>query len=176
MRPLLVVLDDGQERTSTQIREAFADEFSLTEEELAELIPSGRAKTFANRVAWAITHTYQAQLLERPRRSVYRITPRGTEVLAAQPKRVDLKILAQFQEYQDFRTKGHTSNTKPRTDNELELTSSDHTPEEQIGAAYDDPLSARSRPAGARSGQATAVLRAARSRRAPRDGIRRSRR
>jgi restriction system protein len=77
MRPLLDVLEDGQERTSTEIRAALASEFSLTEEELAEMIPSGRAKTFANRVAWAITHMYQAGLLERPRRSVYRITPRG---------------------------------------------------------------------------------------------------
>ena len=86
MRPLLVAIEDGQERTSAEIRAALATEFSLTEEELAEMIPSGRAKTFANRVAWAITHTYQARLLERPRRSVYRITPRGTEVLAAQAR------------------------------------------------------------------------------------------
>ncbi len=56
MRPLLLVLEDGQERSSGEIRAALAAEFSLTEEELAEMIPSGRAKTFANRVAWAITH------------------------------------------------------------------------------------------------------------------------
>ena len=136
MRPLLVALEDGQERTSTEIRAALASEFSLTETELAEMIPSGRAKTFANRVAWAITHMYQAGLLERPRRSVYRITARGTEVLAAQPDRVDLKILAQFQEYQDFRTKGSPSNTTTATGSEIELISSDQTPEEQIGAAY----------------------------------------
>src|ERR1019366_589981 len=136
MRPLLIALEDGQERTSTEIRAALASEFSLTEEELAEMIPSGRAKTFANRVAWAITHMYQAGLLERPRRSVYRITPRGTEVLAAQPDRVDLKILAQFQEYQEFRTKGSPSNTTTTTGTDLELISSAQTPEEQIGAAY----------------------------------------
>jgi restriction system protein len=136
MRPLLVLLADGQERSSTQIRSALAAEFSLTEEDLAEMIPSGRAKTFANRVAWAMTHMYQAQLLERPRRSVYRITPRGTEVLAEQPDRVDLKILAQFDEYRDFRNKGGASNVKYATVSELELTSSDQTPEEQIAAAY----------------------------------------
>lgn len=135
MHPLLVVLADGQKRTSTQIRTVLAREFSLTEEELAEMIPSGRAKTFANRVAWAMTHMYQARLLERPRRSVYRIAPRGTEVLAVHPNRVDLKILAQFQEYQDFRTWGSASHTTGPPDNELELPSSDHTPEEQIGAA-----------------------------------------
>jgi restriction system protein len=136
MRPLLVALEDGQQRTSTETRASLASEFSLTEEELAEMIPSRRAKTFANRVAWAITHMYQAGLLERPRRSVYRITPRGTEVLAAQPDRVDLKILTQFQEYQEFRTKGGPANTTTTTGSELELISSDQTPEEQIGAAY----------------------------------------
>jgi restriction system protein len=49
MRPLLVALEDGQERTSTEIRTALASEFSLTEAELAEMISSGRAKTFASR-------------------------------------------------------------------------------------------------------------------------------
>jgi restriction system protein len=137
MRPLLLVLEDGQERTSTQIREALASEFSLTQEELAEMIPSGRAKTFANRVAWAMTHMYQARLLDRPRRSVYRITPRGIEVLAAEPKRVDLKILAQFDEYRAFRTKGGaTSDAESAAGTEFEVISSDHTPEEQISAAY----------------------------------------
>jgi restriction system protein len=142
MRPLLVLLEDGQERTSTEIRAALASEFALTEAELAEMIPSGRAKTFANRVAWAMTHMYQAGLLERPRRSVYRITPRGTEVLAAQPDRVDLKILAQFQEYREFRTKGGPSNAMTTTGSELELITSDQTPEEQIGAAYESVRSA----------------------------------
>jgi len=83
------------------------------------MIPSRRAKTFANRVALAITHMYQAGLPARPRRSVYRITPRGTEALAAQPDRVVLKMLAQFQEYQDFRTKDAPSNTTTTTSSEL---------------------------------------------------------
>jgi Mrr N-terminal domain len=72
---LLAVLADGQERTSTQIREAPADQFSLSAEELAEQIPSGRAKTFANRVAWAMTHMYHRyprRLVQSPASSSHR--------------------------------------------------------------------------------------------------------
>lgn len=46
------------------------------------------------------------------------------------------RSLAQFQEYQEFRTKSGPSNTTTTTDSELELISSEQTPEEQIGAAY----------------------------------------
>ena len=58
------------------IREALAQEFDLTEEELQERLPSGRQLTFVNRVAWALAHMKIARLVESPRRGVYRITQR----------------------------------------------------------------------------------------------------
>ena len=73
-------------------------EFSLTGEDLAEELPSGRAKTFYNRVGWATTHLYRTGLLTRPRRAVYAISERGLQVLATNPERVDLHVLAQFPE------------------------------------------------------------------------------
>ena len=55
MRPLLVLLADGREQPVALLRGTLAEQFALTPEELAEELPSGRAKTFVNRVGWATT-------------------------------------------------------------------------------------------------------------------------
>lgn len=104
MRPLLVALSDGRERPVSDLRASLASTFNLTSDDLEERLPSGRQTTFANRVGWATTHLYRCGLLDRPRRSVYRITDRGREVLASNPDRVDLKVLGQFPELDEFRT------------------------------------------------------------------------
>lgn len=134
MRPILVELSDGQDHANASLRAHLAEYFSLTPEDLAEQLPSGRAKTFANRVGWATTYLFRTGLVERPRRSVYRISGRGRQILEQHPERVDLKVLSQFEEFHEFRqTKQSPSNViqlpKPVVD-------SDQTPEEQIAAAY----------------------------------------
>lgn len=108
MRPLLEEYADGEEKPIAEVRSVLATKFALTPEELAERLPSGLAKTFDNRVGWAATYLYRVGLLVRPRRSVYAITDRGREVLAANPERVDLTVLSQFPELAEFR-KGSSS-------------------------------------------------------------------
>jgi restriction system protein len=49
MRPILVQLQDGQPRAIGDVRAALVSEFSLTGEDLAEELPSGRAKTLQPR-------------------------------------------------------------------------------------------------------------------------------
>lgn len=88
MRPVLGALEDGKAKPTSDIRAAVAGRFALTQDELEEKIPSGRAKRFANRVGWALTYLYRTQLIERPKRSTYRITERGENVLAQHPERV----------------------------------------------------------------------------------------
>ena len=136
MRPVLALVADGQDHAVTDIRERLADEFELTQEELEEMLPSGRAKTFMNRVGWAVTYLYQTKLLDRPKRSVYRITPRGREVLAENLNRVDLKVLAQFEELHEFRAKAPTGGSTATTEIDAGSGESEHTPEEQMDAAY----------------------------------------
>jgi restriction system protein len=48
----------------------------------------------------------QAGLVEQPRRAWYKATPRGLEVLAKHPDRIDNAILMQFSEFRDFRNRG----------------------------------------------------------------------
>ena len=112
MRPLLEEYAAGGERRIADVRADLGTRFGLTEEELAERLPSGLAKTFDNRVGWAATYLYRVGLLSRPRRSVYVITERGREVLNANPDRIDLSVLSQFPEFAEFRKASGTRRSR----------------------------------------------------------------
>ena len=105
MRPCLAVHEDSQPRTSADLRDRLAALMRVTAEDRAILLPSGSQPLFTNRVGWAVTHLAQAGLLDRPGRGVTQITPRGLEVLSQYPARVDMKVLRQFPEYEEFRTR-----------------------------------------------------------------------
>ena len=136
MRPLLVAYASGDERPISDVRHELGELFNLTDEELAERLPSGLAKTFDNRVGWAVTHIYNTGLLTRPRRGVYQITQRGRDVLAAYPERVDFSVLSQYPEFAEFRT---TSIGRRRQAAETPVVPDESaTPEERIEAAYQE--------------------------------------
>ena len=136
MRPLLELHADGGEKTQEELREWLARRFELTEEDLAERLPSGTARTFVNRVAWASTHMKEAGLLNKPRRGISRITERGLNVLGDHTERIDMSVLEQFPEYMEFRTRssGRRRVTQPQTQERLAV--STETPEETIDGAY----------------------------------------
>ena len=106
MLPLLKYAADGQEHTMADAVEALADEFQLSPGERTELLPSGRQARFTNRVYWSGTYLRKTKLLEAAGRGRVRITKRGLDTLAQNPKRVDLSYLAQFPELEEFRTAG----------------------------------------------------------------------
>ena len=103
MRPALAHLADGEPHRSREVKEALADGFELTDAERAELLPSGRQRVIDNRVGWALTFLSQAGLVERPSRGVVRITEAGRQALAANPSRIDMKVLEQYPSYLEFR-------------------------------------------------------------------------
>ncbi|HVP01945.1 MAG TPA: restriction endonuclease [Solirubrobacteraceae bacterium] len=145
MRPILVQLEDGQPRAIGDVRAALAREFNLSDEDLAEELPSGRAKTFNNRVGWATTYLYRCGLLTRPKRSVYRLTDRGRQVLADNPERVDVTVLSQFQELEEFlstRKLGEEQRTGSPAQQSFTADAAVITPEELIDRAYREMRSA----------------------------------
>jgi restriction system protein len=138
MRPVLAINEDGSDWTAASIRDAIISQFQLSADEVAERLPSGRDTTIRNRVGWALTYVYRAGLLSRPRRSVYRITERGRDVLRVHPERVDNAVLGQFEEFQEFRSRDATT-PRPRPDvsAQTELPVADSaTPEERAASAY----------------------------------------
>ena len=109
MLPLLKLAADGKEHKKREAEEQLAQEFGLTDDERATLLPSGKQRLFDNRVGWARTYLKQAGLLESVRRGVIRITDRGHSVLARKLDRLDNDVLDEFPEFLEFK-----SRTRPR--------------------------------------------------------------
>ncbi len=134
MLPLLRMVSDGEERSLAEARASLVSELGLSVAEQEELLPSGRQSRFANRVAWARVYLQQAGLVLSPRRGHFRITDRGRDVLKTPPDRIDIKFLAQYPEFVEFRSrKGKVDKQEPAGEsagNDLE------TPEEALDSAH----------------------------------------
>lgn len=78
-------------------------EFKLTEEELAQLLPSKTQRVIDNRVYWSLVYLAKAGLIDRPSRGQYEITDRGKQVLKSPPVKIDIAFLMQFPEFKKFR-------------------------------------------------------------------------
>jgi restriction system protein len=137
--PVLKEFADGSEHPTKEIRERVARQLGLSAEDIAENLPSGGQTRFANRVAWAHVYMKQAGLLESVRRGVYRITPRGREVLASPPPQINLHFLERYPEYLEFRARQYpttanveATSVEPNEKPEASIL----TPDEQIRAGY----------------------------------------
>jgi restriction system protein len=64
MLPVLRAAADG-DISAPDLRSRIAADLRLTETDLAEMLPSGRQTTFANRTAWANVFLQRAGLLEK---------------------------------------------------------------------------------------------------------------
>ena len=135
MLPLLRFAGDGQEHRFRDAVERLAVEFGITEKERSELLPSGTAPLFDNRVGWARTYLKQAVLLNSPRRGALQITERGRKLLAENHERIDVKLLNQYEEFREFRTRKHSNGEGSTTSQEPEQVT-EQTPEEALDAAY----------------------------------------
>lgn len=102
MLPVLRSATAGEVRISDVV-ERLAAEFQLTPEESANLLPSGRQNTFANRVHWAKSYLGKAGLVKLTRRAHFEITERGRNVLLSPPERIDINFLKQYPEFDAFR-------------------------------------------------------------------------
>lgn len=103
IKPLLSEVGDGEVHTLNELKRVMAKSFSLTDEDVAELLPSGRQTVFSNRLGWASTYLVKAGLLERPARAAVKITPEGKRVLKEDPPVIDPDYLDQFESFREFR-------------------------------------------------------------------------
>jgi len=84
MLPLMRQLASGNERSMKELYDLLAKQFSLSEAEQKELLPSGQQSIFRNRVAWAKAHLKMAGIVESPSRGRVRLTARGTGVVSSE--------------------------------------------------------------------------------------------
>ena len=139
MLPLLSFAASRNDEISTgEAVEALANRLALTDEDLKQMLPSGIQQTFVNRVGWASTYMKKAGLLEPTRRGYCRITQRGLDLLKKNPKIINVKLLKQYPEFQEFQhLKGTRSGDKKEgVDVTFDLEGS--TPSEALEKAYDN--------------------------------------
>jgi len=133
MLPLLKLAAEREWRISDAV-DRLADEFKISLEERAALLPSGRQTTIRNRVAWAKSYLVKAGLLKPTKRGHFCISDQGRNVLANPPERITIKYLNQFPEFQEFRRERELDPTAPQdSDTAHESTL---TPDEAIRNAH----------------------------------------
>lgn len=135
MRPLLEHLADGEIRRNRETNEHLAQHFELTEVELAEMLPSGYARLFDNRIGWAKTHLKGAGLIEAPSRAKYRITQRGLDALA-QDQPINMAYLRQFDEYKEFQSGSKSGKPDSSAATAASVETDSLTPSEHIEFGY----------------------------------------
>lgn len=139
MLPLLRLASDGREHRFRDAVEQLASEFGITVVERAELLPSGTAPIFDNRVGWARTYLKQAGLLLSPKRGLFQITEAGRALLAENPPQIDAALLDRYEPFREFKSRRRDKSEgdvdraiKPS----LQEPATDQTPEDALAAAY----------------------------------------
>jgi restriction system protein len=132
--PLLQFLNDGKEHALKEAIRAIEEELKLTEEEKAQMLPSGAQRTIVNRTGWARTFLKKAEFIESPRRGFMKITARGKEYLAKNPSTLTVDDLRQYPEYEEnWHTDDNEASPTPSPSPPPEL-----TPEERMDAAFSE--------------------------------------
>ena len=134
MLPLLRIAADRKEHALSDVRKMLAEEFQLTPEEKAQLVPSGRQTLFDNRVYWAKAYLQMAGLVESPRHGFFCIATEGLRVLNESLEKITIKYLEQFAKFQASRKRKsieESTQTAP-----IGSTGEGGTPDEVIDRVY----------------------------------------
>lgn len=126
----LTVVNDEALHTAKEVRSAIAIQMNLSEDDLAEMLPSGTETKFNNRVNWARTYLDKAGLIETPSRGKYRITAVGKAALLSGEK-IDLAYLEKSDAFKDFR-----KTTTPQNSTGEIIEDKDKSPTEALESAY----------------------------------------
>ncbi|WP_417799021.1 restriction endonuclease [Terasakiella pusilla] len=133
MLPVLKEAANGEVSTRDVI-EKLALAYALSDEEREQLLPSGKQRTFDNRVHWAKGYLKQAGLVRYTKRGYYITTGEGQKVLGQAPERIDNAFLKQFSAFLDFQ-----SRKGQQQDESLKEPADDQpdaTPDEVLRAAH----------------------------------------
>ncbi len=134
MLPILKNFKDSKEHHVQEIRDLISKEFNLTDEDINLLLPSGSSKLFHNRVAWSIAHLKMAELIESPKRSFYKITNSGTNILEKNLERIDLNLLKNIPAYAE---KKNTWGKNELSDYPEQIDKYDKTPDELVEEGFE---------------------------------------
>lgn len=137
MLPLLKSCAGGEEHPLAHFRAHLRSDLGISDSDAQERLPSGAQTKYENRVNWAAIYLHRAGCLERVRRGVFRITPRGQKMLADAPEKITIKLLSQFPEFKVFH-QGKSASSVPGVLPLNGAADSDdaQTPQEVLEASY----------------------------------------
>ncbi len=130
-----MALSDGQTWKMRALYARLATDFSLTESDLAEMLPSGKQATYANRIGWAKTYLAKAGAVESLQRGTVRITENGRRLLKEYPDELSTRILGTIPAFAQFLgvQTGPSAAVRPQQADVSPL-----SPEEQLDLLYAD--------------------------------------
>ena len=135
MLPVLRLASDQQEHKFSDSVQSLAAEFSLSDEEKNEVLPSGSQAVFNNRVGWVRSYLKQAGLLASLKRGYFRITEQGLKLLADNPGKINIALLVRYPEFQEFRNRKKDPSKTNDANDSIEIITSE-TPEDALASAY----------------------------------------
>lgn len=108
-KSFLRALEDGVEHHFSDVKNQVVKDFNITDEERAELLPSGKQSVFENRIGWSRTYLKKAGLIESPSRAHFIITDEGKRILNSVDVITD-NTLRQFPSFVEFVGAGSNEN------------------------------------------------------------------
>lgn len=133
MYPILKIV---QERSEVHIKEILLilkDRFDLTEEEMLEMLPSGKQTYMKNRTGWAITYMKKAGLI-LSNKGVATLTPRGKELVHDRSiTELNNSFLMKYPEFVEFK---RSTKSEQASEETFVQSANDKTPMEQLFTLY----------------------------------------
>ncbi len=111
--------DKNSIKSFKDIREQLIQDFSLSSEDLQELLPSKTQTVFYNRTGWTSFYLRKAGLITAVKRGWFKITEDGLKVLAENTK-IDEHVLKQFDSFNSFINNESPSSHENSGDSPLE--------------------------------------------------------
>lgn len=101
LKPVLEVMQDGTVWKRRELLRAVCDHVGLSEDQRLEALSSGESRA-ENRVGWALSALYKAELVEKPQRATYVLTEAGRQFLQQHPTGISEKTLKALPVYQGY--------------------------------------------------------------------------
>lgn len=133
MRPVLECARNEPRKISDVVEE-ISSNLALSVEDRHQMLPSGKQTTIANRIHWARSYMKQAGLVRNIRRGWFELTDRGRSVLDDPTISVNSKYLEQFDEFQEFKSRGKENDEKIAVREDTETPA--NTPDENLQVAH----------------------------------------
>ncbi|MCC8140786.1 MAG: winged helix-turn-helix domain-containing protein, partial [Lachnospiraceae bacterium] len=134
-RTFLDCLKDGKVHTTKEMKNAVINAFNLSEDDVAEMLPSGKQRVFENRIGWCRTYLKKADLITSPARGQFAITERGLQVLS-QEGEINDNTLMQFPQFVKFKKGEYVQADLNKT--QEEKIKEENTPQEVLENSYEE--------------------------------------